>query len=161
MSKMSSLIGPELQCHQVSYLFHFGFLGPHYFLQEILDTTLSRRFRRIIGPSLLFTGGFLDPWDMQDLYCNQIRICTWHTASLHPLVEIILDHGSQTSTHCFFKTHFFKKNFFLDKSPIRNINNKMIRCTNPHVEIILDHRRPRSSPIFADVIATHFCQRDN
>ena len=64
---MPSLIGPELQYLQVSYLFHFGFLGPHYFLQEISDTTFSRRFRRIIGPSLLFAGGFLDPWDMQDL----------------------------------------------------------------------------------------------
>ena len=50
---MSKLIGPELQCTQVSYLFHFGFLGPHYFLQ-ISNTTFSRRFRWNIGPSLLF-----------------------------------------------------------------------------------------------------------
>ena len=35
--KMPSVIGPELQCLQVSYLVHFGFLVPHYFLQEILN----------------------------------------------------------------------------------------------------------------------------
>ena len=51
-------------------LIPFRILGPtllsprdfgHYFLKEISDTTISRRFRRIIGPSLLFAGGFLDP----------------------------------------------------------------------------------------------------
>ena len=38
-------------------------------------------------------------------YCNQISIWTCHTISLHPLVKIMLDHRSQTSTSCFLKTH--------------------------------------------------------
>ena len=99
---MPSLIGPELQYLQVSYLFHFGFLGPHYFLQEISDTTLSRKFRRIIGPSLLFAGGFLDPWDMQDLLQSNQHFGLDIIQS-KPLSQNNLDHGSQTSTPCLFK----------------------------------------------------------
>ena len=38
-----------------------GSWAPHYFPQEISNTTFSRRFRRNIGPSLLFTQGFSDP----------------------------------------------------------------------------------------------------
>ena len=43
---------------QVSYLFHFGFLGPHYFLQEISAehralTTFTRRFFRSLGNARL------------------------------------------------------------------------------------------------------------
>ena len=73
MSKILSLIGPELQCPQVSYLFHFGFLDPHYFLQEISNTTFSRKFRRNIGPSLLLQEVF---WILVKCktYCNQISI---------------------------------------------------------------------------------------
>ena len=73
MSKMLSLIGPELQCLQVSYLFHFGFLGPHYFFQEISNITFSRRFRRNIGPSLHLQEVF---WILGTCktYCNQISI---------------------------------------------------------------------------------------
>ena len=117
---MPSLIGPELQCLQVSYLFHFGFLGPHYFLQEISGTTLSRKFRQIIGYRVLTTFyrtegsdttksrrshtvsmDFEDPWNMQNLLqANQHLEMTYY--GLHPFVKIILDHGSQTSPLSFF-----------------------------------------------------------
>ena len=76
---------------QVSYLFHFGFLGPHYFLQEISDTTFSGRFWRIIGPSLLFSGGFPDPWEMLDLLQWNQHFWFDIISGLRPIVKIILE----------------------------------------------------------------------
>ena len=67
MSKMPSLIGPELQCLSSPLLIPFRVLGPtllspgdfeHYFLKKI-----SAEHRALTT----FTGGFLDPWNMQDL----------------------------------------------------------------------------------------------
>ena len=133
MSKIPSLIGPELQYLEVSYLFHFGFFGPHYFLQEISDTTFSRRFRRIIGPSLLFTGGFSDPWEMQDLLQSiqhfELDTLTVYTPSqnnfgpqksnLHPF---FFKNSYVLHTNIFLDTLFFVSLFVLSKSPTRNIN---------------------------------------
>ena len=45
-------------------------------------------------------------------YCNHISIWTRHNTSLHSFVKIILDHGSQTSTH-FFQNPFIKKIFWI------------------------------------------------
>ena len=61
-------------------------------LQELSDTTNSRR------PHSLCPFWILRACKT---YCNQIRIWTWQNTSLHTFVKIILDHGSQTSTHCF------------------------------------------------------------
>ena len=75
---MPNLIGPDLQCFELSY-----------FLQEVSDTTNSRRSHTLWAFWILGTC---------KTYCNQISICTSLTTSLHPFVKLILDHGSQTST---------------------------------------------------------------
>ena len=76
MSKMLGLIGPELHMTSSLLLIPFRFLGPtllsprdfeHYFLKEI-----SAEHRALTT----FAGGFLDPWDMQDLLqSNQHLVC--------------------------------------------------------------------------------------
>ena len=63
MSKMPSLIGPDLQCLK----------SPTYSISDSWAHTTFLRFRWNIGPSLLSLGGFSDTWDMQDLLQSN-----WH-----------------------------------------------------------------------------------
>ena len=108
--QMSSLIGPKLQCLSPSFLLiPFRVLGPtlsspgdfgHYFLKKIsVDhralTIFCRRFFRSLRHARLIAIGL----DIITVY-------------IHPIVKIILDHGSQTSTYCFF----FQKNPLLVKN---------------------------------------------
>ena len=87
-------------------LIPFRILGPtllspgdfgHYFLKEILadHRALTTFFRRFFGSLRTCK-----------TYCNQISIWTWHNISLHPLVNIVLDHGSQTQPEKSLKPHF-------------------------------------------------------
>ena len=77
--------------------------------------TFSRRFRTLLslgGPICILYGlvGSL----------GHARLWTWHTISLHPLVKIMLDHGSQTSPLAFLKPiYFFFENFWMHKFYIR------------------------------------------
>ena len=76
--------------------------------------TFSRSVRTLLiqgVPIQYVSMGFEDHWNMQNLLqANQHLEMTYY--GLHPFVKIILDHGSQTSTYCFFKTYLLERNIF-------------------------------------------------
>ena len=103
------------------YLFHFGFLGPHYFLQEISAehralTTFTRRFFRSLGNARLTA--------IKSAFGLDILLVYY----LHPLVKIILDHESQTSTPFFKKTQLFF--LFLDAKKLTSMLHEKYRIQN-------------------------------
>ena len=76
--------------------------------------TFSRRFRTLlsVGGPICILYGLVGSLGHARLTAIKSAFWTWHTISLHPLVKIMLDHGSQTSTPCFLNPIYFFFNFF-------------------------------------------------